>query len=124
MTFLKKLGLGLAKAKQAIAIIRPFLGLLKDGERIGAGVDRVDDTLGQVAGVVVTVEGIGAALKLDGAQKLSAASPMVTQLILQSSLVSGRKIADEAKFAEGVAKVTAGVVDILNSISADEAPAV
>jgi hypothetical protein len=124
MTFLKRLGLGLAKAKQAISIIRPFLGLLKDGEKVSTVVERVDGTLDQVAGVVITVEGIGAALKLDGAQKLSAASPMVTQLILQSSLVAGKKIADEAKFAEGVAKVTAGVVDILNSISADEAPAV
>ncbi len=120
MTFLKKLGLVLAKATQVITGIDPLLPFLANGDRIDAVQNRVLDTLTQVAGVVVSIEAVGVALKLDGPQKLTAAAPLVSQLIRQSSLVTGKKIADPLKFDAAVAEITSGVVALLNSLHEDD----
>lgn len=56
-----------------------------------------------------------------GAAKLEAAIPLVSGIIKSSELVSGKKIADEAKFTLAVQEITQGVVDLLSSIHEDEA---
>jgi hypothetical protein len=50
-----------------------------------------------------------------GPQKLAAVLPYVSTLIQNSELLSGKQIADEAGFQNGVTQVINGVVAILNS---------
>jgi hypothetical protein len=71
-------------------------------------------TIGNLATVAETVaQAITTAPS--GPQKLSAVLPYVSTLIQQSELLSGKQVADEAGFEQGVTLVINGVVGILNS---------
>lgn len=117
MSFLKKFGLVLAKGLQLVSGFGPIIGGIVPGS---AGIiAKVDETLQKVVAIVMNTEAIGVALSLTGPQKLQAAAPLVAQEILQSALLVGHKIADEAKFTAASIKITEGVVDLLNSLHED-----
>ena len=61
------------------------------------------------------VETIGEALSLEGPQKLTAAAPLVSQIILRS-VASDRKIKNRELFQQGVEKISGGMADILSSL--------
>jgi hypothetical protein len=115
MNWLKLIGLGILKAQQMFTGFSPLIkaGLSDRGDRV---VDRIEDSLSDVATVVVQVEAIGAALQLSGTQKLTAATPLVAQLILKSDLMLGKKIDNPVLFNEGCGDLATGIVKILNSI--------
>ena len=120
MKFLKKLGVAIAKGSVVLGKVTGYWPMIEGAVQTFAPkaadeMATIGDTLTKIGGVVVQVEAVGAALQLPGAQKLTAASPLVAQLILQSDLARGRKIDDQEEFARGVAKITEGVVDVLNS---------
>lgn len=122
MTFLKKLAQIIL---QATEIATGFAPLFTKVVPQSAGViATVQSDLALVGQEIVSVEAFGQALSLPGAQKLQAAVGPVSQIILQSALVSGKKIANQALFAQGAQKVADGVADILNSIDQNEASAV
>lgn len=79
----------------------------------------LSDDLTKIAGMVTTVELIGASITspLPGAEKLKAASPLVAQVILQAEFMVGKHIKDEARFKQGVASLSSGMADVLSSIS-------
>lgn len=56
---------------------------------------------------------------LTGDQKLQGAAPSVAQIVLDSALMAGHSVAQPALFQSGVAKVTSGIVDIVNSRNPD-----
>lgn len=115
MGWLKEIGLGILKGAQVFTgFSPPIKSQLSD--RGDIVVDKISDTLNEMAGLVVLTESIGAALKLSGEQKLDATVPLVTQLILKSDLMTGKEINDQAKFTEGIKNLTNGVVAILNSV--------
>lgn len=118
MTFLKKLGQVIAKATAVVVGIEPLLPMLNRPAVTAAGAV-VEDKLNQIAQAVVTAEAIGAALQLSGPQKLTAASPLVSQLVRQSSLLAGRPIANAQLFDDSIAQLTSAVVGILNSLHGD-----
>ena len=111
MTFLKKIGGILLKVGQ----IATGLGPLIPGQYQQVS-GKVIDYLEQVANIVITVEGVGQALQLPGADKLKAAAPLVAQVIQQSDFMVGKKINDPILFAKGAQKIADGMVDILNSL--------
>jgi hypothetical protein len=113
--WLKLVGIGI---REGIKVWTGFSPLAKAGlnDRGDAVIDKVSDTLNKVAEIVVITESIGVALSLDGPNKLQAATPLVTQLILKSDLMIGKKIDDQAMFTEGVQDMVNSVVKILNSI--------
>lgn len=122
MTFLKRLGQILLQvagvATGIFPLIQPLLGSGKAATITGAAVN--DFT--QISAVIVQLETAFAAVpNSTGAQKLQAAIPLVANIIKTSEVVSGKKIANEALFTQGVTEVAQGVVDILNSIDAGEA---
>ena len=117
MTFLRQLGLAILKGAQIVSGIAPIARTVLPNQ---AGfIETVSADLAQVAEVVTAVEAIGQALKQPGPAKLSAASPLVAQVILRSSVLAGKKIANEALFAQGAQKMADGMADVLNSVHAD-----
>lgn len=117
MKFLTKLGQILLKATEIVSGIAPYASAVFPGH--DKEIQIVSNDLAQVANVVVQVEAVGQVLQLPGASKLIAAAPGVAQVILQSSLLVGRKIADPALFKQGTTKVADGMADILNSLKDD-----
>jgi hypothetical protein len=122
MSFLKKLGSFIAKAQQVVGGIAPLVPFLTKGETYARYIDAVDDGLVEAAQVVVMVEGVGAALSLEGSAKLTAAAPQIAAIV-KHRLVAGKKIDNVAQFDAGVAQLTSGIVAILNSLDASEVEA-
>lgn len=85
----------------------------------GTVINKVEDVLVKIASLVAQVEAFGQVLGTTGADKLRAAIPSATQIILQSDLLLKKKIRDATLFAGGVAKVVGGIADILNSLDSD-----
>jgi len=119
MTFLKKLGMIIAKIGMIAAGIGPIAAQAFPEEASQIG--KVTDTLTLATQVVVNIEGISAALEspMSGEDKLRAASALVSNIVLQSDLMTGGKIHDTALFTKGTTELTQGIVDILNSRNAD-----
>lgn len=119
MTFLKKLGLALAKGLQIAAAVGgvalPFFGNSKAAQVAGV----VESDFVQ-AGSIIT--GVEAVLQTpgSGAQKLAAATPLMASFIKSTELVAGKKIANEALFIQGSGKMSDGMADILNSLDQSE----
>ena len=74
--------------------------------------------LNEAIKIIVQVEVIGQAIGLQGPDKLKAAVPGITQLILQADSFKGRKIDNPELFKEGCTEITEGLVTVLNSLEA------
>jgi len=119
MTFLKKLGQILLKGVGIAASIGglslPFLG---SGKAAQIGTTVIND-LTQMSSMAIAIE---AALQgKPGTEKLAALIPLITNIVRTSEVVSGKKIADEAKFTLACQEYAQATVDLLNSIHPDEA---
>ncbi len=122
MTFLKKLGqilLNVTGIAVGIGpIIQPFLGSGKAAQVVSTGTN----DLTAIAQAVLQIEvALGNVPGSTGAQKLQAVLPLVGNIVKTSELVSGKKIADEAKFTLAIQELSQGAVDLLQSIHPDEA---
>ncbi len=117
MSFLKRLGQVIANIAGIASGIGPIFGTVVP--KSATVVTTVISDLQQVAGVIATVEAIGqaATTPMPGAEKLRVATPLVAQVIMQSSLLAGKHIADPVKYQQGAQKVADGIADILNSIN-------
>lgn len=114
MDFLKKFGLAVLKITQIVTGIAPMVGQYVPG---AAGViQTVEDDLTAIGKVIQQTEIFGAALAIPGPDKLKAAIPAVSQILLQSEILAGRKIADEARYAAAVSKITDGMADLVSSL--------
>jgi len=83
---------------------------------------KVSDDLTKVGSVVITAEQMFAAAfgpdAKTGSQKLAAAVPFISQIIQQSELVVGKKIADEDRYTKAITALTSAVAEILSSYEA------
>lgn len=114
MTFLRKVGQLLGAGLKILTGIGPVVSTFVPnaaGELV-----KVENTLEQVAQVVMQAEAMGQAINLPGPQKLAAATPLVRQVILVFCKAKGLDITDEAKFNTAIAGITGGVADLLNSV--------
>lgn len=116
MKFLTRLGQIVLKATEIATGFGPFVTRAIPGQTDDAIVRRVTTDLELLSGIVGHVEVIGQALSLTGTQKLTAASPLVAQVILQSSILARHEIADPVLFKQGCDKIAGGVADVLNSL--------
>lgn len=124
MTFLKKLGVALAKGLQiAAAVGGVALPFLSSNPKIAGVATVVESDLVQVGQIVTTTEAI-IRTPGSGAMKLEAATPLVSSFVKASELVAGKKIVNEALFIQGCAKITGGTADILNSLDPNAAQTV
>jgi hypothetical protein len=113
MTFLKKLGGILLKGTQIIMGFAPLVQAMVPGS---AG---IISEINQIAAIIAQVEIMGQALGVAGPDKLRAAAPAVAQIILQSSMMAHRQIADPLKFNAACATIAGGMADLLNSLKPD-----
>ncbi len=114
MSFLSKLGSILLKFTEIATGIAPMAEAALPGQ--ASAIQVVSKDLAEIAQIVVTVETVGQALTVPGAQKFIAAAPLVAQVVLQSSLLTGRTIADPVLFQKGCSELGGGMADILNSL--------
>lgn len=124
MTFLKKLGQILLQVGTTALGISPLITPLfgNKGTAATGTISTVANDLTSIASVIVQIE--TALAGKTGADKLAAAINLVGPIIKTSQLVSGKKIADANLMAQGIAAVTQGMVDVLNSLHPDAVSAV
>lgn len=90
--------------------------------KLGGPVQIVSKDLGEIFDSTVDAEKIVAAMKdstKTGADKAAIAGPLIGDIILQSAALVGHQIADQDLFNQGVAKITSGSADVVNSLHAD-----
>lgn len=116
MTFLKKLGGIIAKGLSIVTGFGPILSTTIPGTRDDLFINKAAADLAQIADLIALAEVFGQVQGLAGPDKLKAVTPAVAQIILKSSVLVGKKIKDEAKFASGATKIADGMADVLNSL--------
>jgi hypothetical protein len=117
VTFLKKAGTLLVNAVSIVELGYPVFGKFIPKAEQGIAGTVVSD-LEQFSGVVTTVEQIGQSLPagLTGDQKFAAALPAITRAVAASSVMAGKKIADQALFQKACSEYAQATVDMLNSL--------
>jgi hypothetical protein len=120
MTFLTKLGAFLARGIAVLTGLEPLIAPLFGSKASATAgvVTKIANDLTAVGQIVVTAEAL-IQVPGSGAAKLSAAAPLVTNIVRTSELVSGHEIADEALFLQGCTNITSGVAQVLNSLKSD-----
>jgi hypothetical protein len=116
-TFLKKAGTLLVNAVSVIELGYPVLGKLLP-KNVQGVTDTVVTDLEQFSGTVTSVEAMAAAIPagLTGEQKFAAALPGITRAVAQSSVMLGKKVADQALFQRACNGYAQATVDLLNSV--------
>ena len=121
MTFLKKLGQVLAKSLTIAGevtglfpFIQPLLGSGKAAQVTGTVVNDFNAMLQQVTTIETALQG------KPGTEKLTAAIPLISNVIKTSEAVAGKKIANEALFTQACQEFTQATVDLINSIDQSE----
>jgi len=119
MGWLKKAATIALKVTEVVLGFGPLITSLTPTKKDDQILAQVTPSLTQIAGVIQQVELFGLALGLPGAQKLTAATPAVAQIVMQSAFMAGHKIADPVLFQRGCGKMADGMADILNSLKDD-----
>lgn len=110
MTWLKRIGQVVLKGAQIIIGVQNMLP-----PNILGTIQTIETVLSRALQVIVDVEAMGAALGLNGTQKLQAAVAAGADIFLRWSATLGHKIANPVLFREGVTSVMDGLVKIANS---------
>lgn len=117
MKFLTKLGQILVKATE---IVTGFGPIVKQFVPVAGNVLQEATTdFELVSSIIANVEAIGQVAGLKGPDKLKAATPLVAQAILSSSMLAKHQIANADLFNQGAQKVADGFADVLNSLKDD-----
>jgi DNA mismatch repair protein MutH len=119
MSFLKKLGVFLAKGAKIgaqlagiLPMVQPMLG--SAGPQIVKGVNDFSQIAAMISLIEVAMQG------KPGNEKFAAVIPLIRNIVLTSEAVSGKKIQNDLLFTKGVEEVAQGMVDILNAVHPDE----
>lgn len=118
--FLKKAGAAIVNVASIVELGYPILGHFLPAKAQEYATPAVND-LEQIAGVVTSVEAISAGLPtaLTGDQKFAAALPLVTKAIASSSVLAGKKIANQTLFQSACREFAQATVDMLNALDPD-----
>ncbi len=119
MKWLSQIGQIALQLGKIAPIAGPILSALIPGTKDAAIIAKATTTIDQLAGIIVQAEIMGQALNLKGPDKLKAATPAIAQMILQSSVMTGRTIADPVLFEASCTGIASHVAGLLNSLKAD-----
>lgn len=114
MTFLKKLGDVILKGVAVWSGFAPIAQLAIPGE--AGKIATVSNDLAQIADLVVTAESFGQAANLTGDQKAQFIAANVVQILLKSSVLAGKKIADPDLLKKAGQEIAGGIADALNAV--------
>lgn len=117
MKFLTKLGQVVLEATKIILGFGPTVSMAIPSAAPAIAATTSD--LSEIAQVIQTIEVAGQALSVAGPGKLTATTPLVAQVILQSAVLSGHSIDNPDLFKGGAQKIADGMADVLNSLKAD-----
>lgn len=117
MSFLKKLGMILAKGVEVIIGLEPIIAQIYPGAMGATSI--VVSELTQMEQIIVNIETIGVALGTAGPDKLKMAAPLVAQVLLKSYALTNHSIADPVLFQQATVEFAQATVDFLNSLKAD-----
>jgi hypothetical protein len=114
--FLKKAGQLLVNTVSMVELGYPVLGKFLPKKVEGVADVAIAD-LEELSGVVTNVEAVAQALPtgLTGEQKFKAALPGITRAVAASSVMAGKKIADQVLFQKACSEYAQATVDMLNS---------
>lgn len=116
MSLLKKIGL---YAVKIVGIAAGLLPLVQSATGSNPTAAAVEDKLSKAFDVVATAEQMFTAAfgpdSKTGPDKLKAAVPFVSALILQTDALTGKHPKNEAAFADAVTRVTSALADVYNS---------
>lgn len=117
MTWLSKVGTVLAKIVGFISGLTPLIGNTFGGQA-AAVTTQVGTSLDQALGVIQVAEAMFAATGAakTGPQKLQAATPFISKLLLATETLAHAKIQDAAKFNAAAEGITSALADLLNSL--------
>lgn len=114
MKFLTRIGAIILKGIEIYAGFAPIIQTAFPGFQDKVQV--LSNDLVEIANIIVQVESFGQALAIPGPQKLIAATPAVSQIILRSAILANHSIADPILFKQGCTKIADGMADVLNSL--------
>jgi len=114
--FLKTLATALLKGGKVILPYVLGISALTPTKKDDAVVAKAQDTLTQIGDLLLIGETFGAALKLEGPQKLDGIEAMVREVIRKSEVMLGKDVADEVKFAAAVRGIASNMADLLKSV--------
>jgi transcription antitermination factor NusA-like protein len=117
MTFLKKFGEAVLKGIAIVTGFAPMAQAMFPGQ--SSVIQTVSADLAQIANIIVQTEALGQAIGLSGMDKIKAVVGPVEQIVLQSSLMVGHKIENEALFKQACQEYAQATVDFLNSLHPD-----
>jgi len=117
MKFLSKLAQIFAKGLQIVGVFAPIVSQVLP--QSAGTVQTVSKDLTEILQATIDAEQVGVALSLKGPDKLKAAIPAVSDIILQSAALANHKIANPDLYNQGVAKIADGAADIVNSLHTD-----
>jgi hypothetical protein len=117
VSFLKTAGSLLVNGVSVIELGYPILGKLVPA-KAQPTVNTLVTDLEQFSSTVTEVEQIAQSLPsgLTGEQKFKAALPGITRAVAASSVMAGKKIADQAGFDKACSEYAQATVDLLNSL--------
>jgi hypothetical protein len=124
VSFLKKAGTLLVNGVSVVELGYPILGRMLPPKVAGVA-DVVVTDLEQFSSTVTSVEQIANAIPtgLTGEQKFKAVLPGITRAVAQSSVMAGKKIADQALFDKACSEYAQATVDMLNACDGSTLPA-
>jgi hypothetical protein len=117
VSFLKKAGTLLVNTVSVVELGYPILGKLLPAKAEPVA-DTIVNDLEQFSSVVTNVEAVAQAIPtgLTGEQKFKAALPLITRAVAASSVMAGKKIADQTLFQKACNEYAQATVDMLNSL--------
>lgn len=118
LTFLKQLGLDIAKGIEILTGVAPFLTSLQP--KAAPIVGTVESDLNQLLAIVVQVEATSATLTtpMAGVDKMNAVAAQLAQIFLKVEGLAGKPQKDPTLFTNGTQQVASGLANILNSFHA------
>lgn len=118
VSFLKQFGLDVLKGIQIFEGIEPVASAALSATSPKAASEL--DSISQMAGAAMNIEsGFAAAFgptNQTGPAKLAALVPQVQQIVLNSELLVGKKIGNEALFTKAMQEYAQATADMLNSL--------
>lgn len=113
--WLKKFGQAVAIGGGIVTGFGPLIAQIIPGTKDDRIITKATDSLVDIAEIVKQVEIFGASLSLAGPDKLKAAIPSISQIIMRSAIMGGVPPGNKVEFDAGIVDLVNAMVRLQNS---------